>query len=693
VSPVLSELHGQVRQDDYVWLHEADSPDVLAHLRAERRYHDLVTAPLRPQSEVLRQEMVSRTAPIDLTVSHRLGSYSYYTRYAEGTEYGSLFRTTTTEPYGDEELLDVDALARAAGASYADVGLHEVSPDERYLAWSIDFKGDEVFALRIRDLATGTDLPEQHSRTYYGAAWSADSRHLFYTVHDAHYRPFQIWRHEVGTPVAADALVLQEDDQRFGLSVTADRSETLILITSECRDTQEVWIVPATEPSRSPVSIGGRRKGHVYTATHGGSDELIITSNSGGATEFRVLRASIAEVQARGPIDIGELPEIIPHDERVRIVAVEAFVDHRVVLTRQDGATRFRVLPIDGGLGFDIDPRSAAGTVEFGVNLVFESDVITIIEQSHVDPPTWWDVNLRTGEYQHRHSQNVPNYDPRNYLAERRWARARDGVAIPVTVVRRRTTPLDGTAACVLYGYGAYEYTYEPEFDAGLPSLLDRGVVYAHAHVRGGGEMGRAWWEAGHLRNKRNSFLDFIDVANFLAANLVDGDRIVSRGGSAGGLLVSAALALAPDRWRAVIAEVPFVDVVNSMLDPDVPLTANEWDEWGDPRENEDFEYLCTYSPYEIVPTALECLVLLTGAVHDPRVLIREPAKWVARARALAPDHCAVTGLEEPGGIGKGVLFRPELGAGSHSGASGRFAHLTEEAQTQAVILCAVGES
>ena len=318
---------------------------------------------------------------------------------------------------------------------------------------------------------------------------------------------------------------------------------------------------------------------------------------------------------------------------------------------------------------------------------------MTVVTQSKVEPATWWDVPWDGADWEPRHRAQAPNHDPSAYVVQRRWVTARDGVAIPVTLVHHRVTPLEGSAPCLLYGYGAYEYVYEPAFSRALPSLLDRGVVYAHAHVRGGGELGRQWWDDGHLAAKANSFHDFVDVARALGTGpgaIVDGARIVARGGSAGGLLVAASMNEDPEAFAGIIAEVPFVDVVTSMSDPDLPLTVAEWEEWGDPREREQFDWMIAYSPYENLPPAgRRPFVMATGAMNDPRVLVHEPAKWVARMRATDPAHAAV---RTPGRRG-GALLRVELGEGSHGGAAGRYAVLEHEADTQAVILAVLGIS
>lgn len=379
-----------------------------------------------------------------------------------------------------------------------------------------------------------------------------------------------------------------------------------------------------------------------------------------------------------------------------RLTGVEAFAGHVVVSLRENGRAVLYVVPVTGtgldwGRAHAVRPPEG-GTVELGSNELFDARVVTVVTQSRIEPAVWSDVPVdEVGEPTVRHRAQAPNHDPGSYSVTTRWVTARDGERIPVTLVSHRVTPLDGTAPCLLFGYGAYEHVYEPTFSRALPSLLDRGVIWAHAHVRGGGELGRRWWDEGHMAAKANSFRDFVDVARALGSGpdaLVDGSRIVSRGGSAGGLLVAASMDLDPEAFAGVVAEVPFVDVLNSMLDAELPLTVGEWEEWGNPAIAEQFPWLNAYSPYENVPAAgRRPFILATGAVHDPRVLVHEPAKWVARLRATDPHHGAV---EEPGQRG-GVLFRVALEEGSHGGAAGRYAALDEESQTQAIILAVMG--
>jgi oligopeptidase B len=608
----------------------------------------------------------------------------YYTRTVAGSEHEQ-FLSSRDEGGPGRVILDETELARKLGDTegFVAVGVREVSPDGGLLAYSVDTTGDEVYTLRFRalgddgdvqgpDLTLDDDIDEVIPRSYYGGAWSADSRTFFYTVHDEQYRPYQVWRHRIGTPAAADELVFTEDDARYEVTVRATRSKALVLIETECRDTSETWLIPATEPTALPVVVAPRRKGVEYRTDHGGDDLFVVTND--GADEFRLMRT---------PTSTPGRPywtEVSPPRPGERLHACHVLADHLLLELRRDGFPLLRAVEKATGAEHEVHAGIPAARLTLHHEFDYDTPVVTVKVESLVEPPSWYDVDLRTGGRTLRKKRLVPGYEPTAYRTQRRHATAADGTRVPVTLAWRADTPLDGTAPCVMWGYGAYESCDDPEFDEALASLVDRGVVYALTHPRGGGEMGRSWWLNGRLGAKPNTFGDHIAVADWLAeAGLVDGTGIVTRGLSAGGLLQGVAFSARPDRWRAVVAEVPFVDVVNTMLDPSIPLTVNEWDEWGDPREPEAFAFLRAYSPYENVPTGRRPAMLVTGAVHDPRVMVHEPAKWVARLRSTA-SH----------GDGP-LLLRVELGAGAHTGPSGRYAHHRYEAEVYAFILDQLG--
>jgi oligopeptidase B len=694
--------------DPYAWMRDAGDPAMRAYLAAERSYYDEQMAHTAAARDRLRDEMSAREAPATESVSWRRGDYAYFTRTLPGREHEQFCRRPMPGPDGGtgagtpaagagsapteagsapaEVLLDENLLLDGPDGhgGYVALGVREVSPDGALLAYSVDFDGDEVYQLRIRDLASGQDLvttagrPERIERTYYGLAWSADSRSLFYVVTNAAYRAYQVWRHDVGTDPARDALVFTEHDERFDVTVRATRSGAYILLETESRDTTETLVIPANQAGAAPLVVQERRAGVEYRADHAdgpdGGEFYLVTNDE--AAEFRLVRGPVTPAPDQG------WTEVIAGSGGTRLVSCDVFGRFLVVEQRRDAATQLRVIDRERGEERLIEAAGPEVALALGVNEEYHPPAVTVRTQSLIDPPSWHDVDLASGEWRLRKRQEVPGYDPGGYRTERITAPAPDGTAIPVTIAYRAGRPQDSSGPCLLYGYGAYESCDWPEFSLPVASLLDRGYLYAVAHVRGGGEGGRRWWLQGRLDHKRTTFTDFIAAADALAAQgWAAGGAIVSRGLSAGGLLQGAVFSMAPHRWRAVVAEVPFVDVVNSMLDPTIPLTISEWDEWGDPREPAMRAYMASYSPYDNVPAGSRPDLLVTGSLHDPRVLVHEPAKWVAKLRAASP-----AGADGTDGDGR-VLFRPELGAAAHVGPSGRYGKLAYEAEILAFIL------
>jgi oligopeptidase B len=652
--------------DPWAWLRDRDDPSTRQYLKAENAYAAAVLERLTPLREAIFDEIKQRTQETDLSVPVPKGPWRYYTRTVEGLDYGIHCRRPNDDERREAVLLDENA--EAAGHEYFGLGAFDVSPSHRLLAWSSDHDGGEIYRLRFRELASGLDLPDVIERTYdAGTAWSADDRYCFYTVADDAWRPFQVWRHELGTDPATDDCVYQEDDERFFVSVELTRSEAWIVIESRSRTTTEVRVLPATEPAATPIVLVPRRDGHEYGVDHRGDHFVILTNDD--AEDFRVATAPVD--------DPGAWSELVPHEAGRRIVAVEAFRDHVVLHEWAGGLPRLRVLfddATDRVLTFD-EPVHA---VHPSVNAEFSAATYRFVYESYVTPPAVFDENVRSGDRTLlKQTPVLGGFDPAQYTAERRWAVAPDGTRIPLDIVRHIDTPLDGTAPAVLYGYGAYEASLAPWFSIPRLSLLDRGVLFAVAHPRGGGELGRRWYLEGRLANKRNSFTDFLACADHLRDGTADPDQVAARGGSAGGLLVGAATTMRPDSFAAVLAEVPFVDVVTTMLDPTLPLTVIEWEEWGDPRDPEVAEYLRAYSPYDNVRAARYPAMLVTAGFNDPRVSYHEPAKWVAKLRAL-------------GNGDRPLLLWTELGAG-HSGPSGRYEAWREEARNLAFLLDALG--
>jgi oligopeptidase B len=676
------EMHGRSETDDYAWMRDHQRPALREYLAAERAYYDAHAALQSDLADRLVAESAGRIPDrADDSVGWPLSGFIYRTRTPQGRENLQLLRSRSGKN-SEQVLLDENIIGAASG--YVDVGAREPSPDGNLLAWSADTSGAEIYRLRIRDLRTGDDLPDDIPRSYPGVAWSADSSVLFYLVPDDLNRPFQVWRHRIGTPAADDVLVLSEPDGRYELTLHASRSGQFGVITSACRDTTEVRLIPLADPFADPIVVEPRRRGVEYRVDHARATDgtagwlFIVTDDT--EPECTLKRVPAGQPGAANWMAV-DCPAVAPARSDTRLLGCDVIGERLLLTLRRGGEPMLAIADLDGENVIEVRPSLAAGAISVEHAEDYDAGGVIVKEESLIEPATWSRLDLASGERIVLKRRDVPGYEPHRYVTERVSARARDGEMIGVTLACARQTSLDGTAPCLLYGYGAYEACSDPEFSIGLPSLLDRGVVYAIAHIRGGGEGGRNWWQQGRLRSKPTTFTDFIDVADWLAGRdgtaLVDGDRMVSRGLSAGGLLQGAVYSMRPDRWRAVVAEVPFVDCVTTMLDPSIPLTINEWDEWGDPRDPDDYACLRSYSPYDNPPAGPRPPLLVTGAVHDPRVGVHEPAKWVARLRA--------TGPESP------VLFRVELGAGAHTGPSGRFAQAAYEAEVAAFILNAMG--
>jgi oligopeptidase B len=675
--PHLLTEHGDERVDDWYWLRERDNPDVRAYLEAENAYADEVLAPVRGLRERIFDEIRGRVQETDETAPVPYGPWEYTTRTVEGLQYGIHSR----RPRGGDAasaalLLDENVLAE--GSDYFALGGFEVSPDSNVLAYSIDRNGSERYALRFRDLRNGTDLPDEVENVYYGLAWADDARTCFYVRPDDAMRPFEVWRHMLGTRPSDDVLVLREDDERFNIAVERTLSGRFVLIDASSKLTSEVWFVPTDDPTAAPRSIGGRDHGHEYSVEHHWSEErgdrfLILTNQGGKARNFELVAAPAVDPARQ------YWTPIVPHRDDVKLDAVTAFSEHLVLSERANGLERLRVMRVEGGETHEIAMPDPVYSVGVGPNEEFDTRTLRFGYTSLVAPFTDYDYDLETRNTAIVKQQPVlGGYDAAQYTSERLWATAADGAQIPISVVRRKDTPVDGSAPALLYGYGSYEISIDPVFRSSRLSLLDRGFVYAIAHIRGGGEMGRSWYEAGKLEHKANTFTDFIACGDHLIANgYAAPHRFAARGGSAGGLLMGAVVNLRPELFAAVVAEVPFVDVVTTMLDPTLPLTITEWEEWGDPREPEAYTRMKSYSPYDNVRDVAYPALLVTTGLNDPRVAYWEPAKWVAKLRVHNTSS-------QP------VILRTELGAG-HGGPSGRYDAWRDEAIVLAFVCNALG--
>jgi oligopeptidase B len=671
--PVERTHHGDTVVDEYVWLTGKDDPETRAYLEAENAWTDRATAHLSGLRATLFDEIKSRTQETDLSVPARKGGYWYYTRTVEGRQYGIQCRRPVrpgeTDPPatgdgapldGEEVLLDGNELAE--GKEFFALGTFDVSPDGTRLAYSTDFAGDERFTLRFKDLTTGRTLPDEVPGVFYGSAWSADGSTLFYLTVDEAWRPHRVWRHTVSGGTK-DELVFEEPDERFWVGVELTRSERFILVEAQSKVTTEVRVIPADDPAAHPTLIAPRRQGVEYAVEHHG-DRFLILHND-GAEDFAL---------AYTPVDQpGDWVPLVEHTPGTRLEAVDAFAGHLVVSLRRDGLTGLRVITGGGTDGYDIDFPEPIYSVGLDSNPEYDTGSIRLHYTSLVTPDSVYDYDLTTRTMTLRKQKPVlGGFDPAAYEQQREWAVADDGTRVPISLVFRRG--VERPAPLVLYGYGSYEASMDPWFSVPRLALLDRGVVFAVAHVRGGGELGRRWYDDGKLLAKKNTFTDFVACARHLAAaGWTSPDRTVARGGSAGGLLMGAVANIAPDAFAGVVAQVPFVDALNSILDPTLPLTVTEWEEWGNPLESpEVYAYMKSYTPYENVAAVDYPAILAVTSLNDTRVLYHEPAKWIARLRATAP--------------GGDYLLKTEMGAG-HGGPSGRYDSWKEEAFINAWIL------
>lgn len=669
--PVEHSAHGETRRDPYYWLRDREHPDVRAYLEAENAYLDAVLRHERGAAEELYRDVLSRIQQTDEQPPVAWGPFEYYARTVEGQNYPIHCRRK--KGGGEEEvLLDVNALVGPEG--YARVSFLKPNADHSVIAYALDTTGGERYTLHFRDVRTGEDLADRvDDVSGYSFAWSASGSHAFYVRNDAAWRPWEVYRHELGAPADGDALVYREEDETFRLQVTTTDSGQYVLVTSDSTTTSEVRYVPAAEPLQEARVFQPRQRGVEYQLEDGGSVWFVLT-NADDAVNFKLLAVPKGRADTHGT-------ELLPHRAGVMLGGIRVFEGHVLLEGREDGLTQLWVArrsELDGGAAawrrVTFDER--VYTVMIGENREFGTGTARIVYSSLTTPTTYEDLHLGTLERTLvKRTPVLGGYDPGAYEAWREWATAPDGTRVPVSLVARRDTPRP--ARTFLIGYGSYGVPYDPTFQTSRLALLDRGWVIAIAHVRGGGELGRPWYEAGKLKHKQNTFTDFIACAEHLLQCGVAAPReLVISGGSAGGLLMGAVLNARPDLFRAVIAKVPFVDVMTTMLDASIPLTTLEYDEWGNPNVPEDYATMRAYSPYDNVSRQAYPHVLVTTGLNDPRVAYWEPAKWVARLRTHQQ------------GTGK-ILLRTNFGAG-HAGAGGRYDALREIAQEYAFLIAAV---
>jgi oligopeptidase B len=665
--PRVDTLHGEVRVDDYYWLREKADPEVIRYLEAENAYTEAGTQHLEALREELYREMLGRIKETDLSVPYRDGGYWYYTRTEQGKSYPVYCRKKGSLDAPEEVILDQNA--RAEGRAFHALGGFDVSPDGTRLLFLEDTTAFREYTLYVKDLASGR-LVDSLRGVWNGTAWANDNRTFFYMRADSAKRGNAVWRHVTGSG-EPDARVFQEDNVLYNVSVSRSKSGRYAFIPADGFTSSEWRVVPLDSPTVAPRVIAARRPDVEYAVDHIAGAFLIQTND--GARNFRIVRAPETDPSPAAWRDW------LPHRDSVFVEYFEVFRGHVVVVERSGGLRRLRVTDLESGAAHRVEfPEAAYGVFPTG-NAEYDLATLRFQYSSLVTPTSVFDYDMRTRERTLLKRQEIPSgYDASRYAVRRLMARARDGVRVPVSVLLPAGAPLDGSRPLLLYAYGSYGSTMEPTFNTNVLSLVDRGFIYAIAHVRGGQELGRQWYDDGKMLNKKNTFNDFVDVAEeLIRQRYTSADRLVANGGSAGGLLMGAVVNMRPDLFRAVVADVPFVDVINTMLDASLPLTAQEWEQWGNPRNPEHYAYMRTYSPYDNVEAKPYPWLLVTTSLNDSQVMYWEPAKWVARLRATKTDA-------------NPLYFRINM-KGGHGGSSGRYDRLREAAFRYAFMLDAVG--
>jgi len=654
-----------------VWLRDRNDPATRAYLAAENAYTEAMLAPSEALRQRLYDEMLERIEQSDHTVPFPWGPFLYYSRTEEGLAYARVCRRPReagppgSSPDAAEQVL-VDCNAWAEGRAYFELADYELDPSHRFLATLVDPRGDEQHVLEVLDLSTGQRLPDRIEGVSDDVVWSADGRMLFYVRLDETMRPYRVMRHELGTPTEDDVLVHHEPDEAFYVGLGTTRSRRFLVMMLDSRVTSEVRLWPAAHPTDVPWVVAPRREGVEYSVTHHGDRLLVVTNED--ATDFKVMAVPLGNPARENWV------EHLPHCPGVKIDAVHAFAHHLVVAKREQGLPVLAVESLDDGARHDIALPESVYDVWLGTNLEWDTRSLRIGYTSLVTPHSVFDYHMDTRRLRRLKQVKVRGYDPSRYRCERIEARAADGTAVPVSLVYRADLDRSRPQPTLLIGYGAYGHANDPTFSSGRVSLLERGMIVAIAHVRGGGEMGRPWYEAGRLRHKPNTFSDFIACAEMLVERgMTEPRRLAIRGASAGGLLVGAVLNARPDLFGAAVADVPFVDVLTTMFDATLPLTVLEYDEWGDPNDHEGYEVIVSYSPYDNVRAQAYPPMLVLAGLSDPRVGYWEPAKWVAKLRATATGSAP-------------LLLHTNMEAG-HGGASDRYEALWESARWYAFVL------
>jgi len=668
----LSDTHHEItRTDDYAWLRDERwrdvmrdpavlAPEIHAYLEAENDYTDAALAPLESLRETLFAEMKGRIKEEDASVPSPDGPFAYYLRYAQGSQHPIFCRRNAD----DAEQVLLDCNKEAEGEAYFRIGEVDHAPTHDLVAWSADRKGSEYFTIRIRDAASGKDLVDEVPDTSGDIAWDASGKSFLYVHVDEEHRPLKVFRHIVGTPATDDALVYEEEDHGFYVGVGKTQSGGFLLIDTHDHQTSEIRLIPADAPETPPRLVATREHGVEYDIEHDADRErFFILTNLDGAEDFKLMEAPVAAPERANWRDF------VPHRPGTLVLSHVAYRKHHARLERRDGLSRIVIRRLGDGAEHEIGFDEEAYDLNLSSGYEYDTTRMRFSYNSMTTPAEVYDYDMESRERTLRKRQEVPSgHNPSDYVTRRIFATAPDGELVPVSLLYRKTTQLDGSAPCLLYGYGSYGISIPASFSVTALSLVDRGFVYAIAHIRGGKEKGYRWYSDGKLLKKRNTFTDFISAGEHLAKErFTSRGRIVGHGGSAGGMLMGAVANMAPDLFNGIIAEVPFVDVMATMLDASLPLTPPEWHEWGNPIEDEEaYRYMASYSPYDNVCAQAYPHIFALGGLTDPRVTYWEPAKWAAKLRALRTDKNL-------------TLLRINMEAG-HGGAPGRFERLKEVA-------------
>lgn len=667
--PVSKTVHGKQLTDDYAWLREKQSSEVIAYLNAENEYTKAQTAHLETFRENLYAEMLGRIKEDDASVPYLKSGYWYYTRTETGKAYQIHCRKQGSLDAEEEVLLDENLLAE--GHDFFDLGDLDISPDNRQMAYTVDTDGNEKYALYVKDLETGVVTKEAIEDIYPDIEWANDNKTIFYIILDEKtHRAYQLYRYVIGSGQGG-TLVFEEPDEAYFLSLYKTKDEKFFFLYVSSNITTEMYYFSADEPLAAPTLFQERRYKVEFGAEH--HEGWFYISTNEDALNFKLMRTRVG-VHAKE-----DWEEVIPHNADVKIDSIDVFRDHLVVYLRRAGLKNIHVRKLSSGETYDIPFEEPVYTVWHGANLEFDTTILRFNYSSLTIPASVYDFDLETQSRELRKRQAVlGGYDPSDYASERIFATSPDGTQVPVSIVYRKDKRLEGPQPLFLYAYGSYGVTVEPYFRSSRLSLLDRGMVFAIAHIRGGGALGRGWYENGKFLKKKNTFADFIASAEHVVAQgYTDAGQMAIGGGSAGGMLMGAVLNERPDLFKVAEAHVPFVDVVNTMLDPNLPLTVPEYDEWGNPEQEEFFQYMLSYSPYDNVVAQDYPDILITAGLNDPRVHYWEPAKWCARLRAVKTDSNI-------------LLLKTNMDAG-HQGASGRYGHLKETAFEYAFTLDRLG--